>query len=123
MTRPARRAPQSSSRSNERAAAHAEDLAGEALRARRGEERDGLADVAGLAALAECRQTTSDLADGDWNRRRHAGLDEAGRDRIDRDAALREPGREAAHQTDDAALGGRVVGLAVVAREAGDGRE
>ena len=108
---------------DEGAAADAQHLTGETVRAGRGEERDGLADVAGLAALPERRQATRDLADGDRNRRRHAGLDEAGRDGVHGDAALGDLGREAAHVADDAALGGGVVGLTVVARDARDGRQ
>ena len=72
---------------DEGAAADAQHLAGDALRAGRREERDRLADVLRQTALAERRQPTRDLADRHRDRRGHARLDEAGRDRVHGDAA------------------------------------
>ena len=49
----------------------------------------------------------------------HLGHDEAGRDRVDRDALL-QLGGEAVDEADHAGLRGGVVGLADVAGDAGD---
>src|SRR4029079_3101984 len=86
---------------------------------------DGLTDVDRLTTLAEAVDPAADLTGGQRDPGSHLGLDEAGRHRVDGDAAVGDLRRErqGLHHADDACLAGGVVGLPAVARDATGGRD
>ena len=86
-----------------------------------GEPGDRLGHVDRQAALRHAVHPPAGLAEQQRHPRGHRGLDEARRDRVDRDArARRSTGASDCDQPDHAGLGGGVVGLPAVAGDAGD---
>src|SRR5699024_10402800 len=83
------------------------------------EERDGLGHVDRQAALLHRVHATPGLAGRERDRGGHLRLDEAGGHGVDGDLLRGQLGGGAVDKADHAGLGGGVVGLAAVARDAG----
>src|SRR5687768_4580988 len=109
-----------------RSAGDVDDLAGHEAGALAHEERRGVRDVLGLTDARDrdrLRGTVDQILERDLHalggRLGHLGGDEAGRDRVDRDAELAELDREGLGEALQTGLGGGVVGLTAVAESAG----
>src|SRR5690606_18928014 len=111
------------SRTQEALTAHADDVAGDRLRAGVAQPRDGLGDVDRLTALRQRAEQAPGGADAQRHRLDHVGLDEGRRDGVRGDLDVGDLRRERLHEADHAGLGGAVVRLTVVARDAGDRRD
>src|SRR6185369_670411 len=105
------------------AAVDAQDLPGDVAGQVAGEEQHGGGDLPGLAHPLERKAVDDPFDDLGVDLRRHIGVDEARRDRVDAHAAGAELARGGLGERDEAALGRAVVRLAGVAQHARDARD
>src|SRR5690606_28390572 len=97
----------------------AQRLAGDEAGVVAGEVADGRGDIGRSAQAAHGLQLLHALVDLVGEAGRHVGLDEAGGDDVGRHALAAEFAGKGLGETDEAGLGGGVVGLAGVAHHAG----
>src|SRR5439155_26491046 len=106
----------STSRPQQRLAAHPDHVAVDRTGRRIRIPGNGFRDVYRQPTLTETGQSAASFTDDDRHLRGHLGLDEPRRDGVDRAAVPRERARGILHHADHACLAGRVVRLADVAR-------
>src|SRR5207342_1908446 len=103
------------------AAVDVQGFAGDVAGVRARQERDRPGDVRGLAQAAQCDLADQAFTRGFGQRTGHVGVDESGRNHIDRYAPRTDFLRQGFGEPDDPRLRRRVIGLAGIAGDADDG--